>query len=291
MARRFIIRASCNENVLDDMTRLLKCAVFVALLAAPAAAQLTPLAEGGARSLALGRATTALDGDHWGLSNPAAWAGVDGITASVFASQAFGMPELRLGAATVALPVPYGVASAYARTYGFEDFRETVAGVGFARAFPVSPTRHVQVGVALRYTGIAIPDFGSRGAVGLSLGVLAEVMPGLAFGAQALNVNRPELSSFDPLESRLDAGLAFRAHDRALILLAASKDLDFPLSWRGGLEVQPVEVLRVRAGFGTEPARFSTGIGVQFLQIRADVAAEHHQVLGWTPAFEVAVSW
>lgn len=273
------------------MTRLLLCAAVVALVAAPAAAQLTPLAEGGARSLALGRATTALDHDPWGLYNPAAWAALERGSAAVFASQAFGMPELRLGAAAIAHPVPYGVASGYARTYGFDEFRETVLGVGFARAFPVSPTRTVQAGAALRYTGVSIPEFGSSGALGLSLGLLAEVVPGLTVGAHALNINRPELSRYDPLESRLDAGLAFRAHERGLLLLAVSKDLDFPLSWRGGLEVRPVDVLHVRAGFATEPVRFSAGVGITFLQIRADLAAERHDVLGWTPAFEVAVSW
>lgn len=266
--------------------------VFCCVLSAlPAAAQLVPLAEGNARALALGRATTALGGDVWGLYNPASWSTLQEGTVALFASQAFGMSELRVVSIAVAHPTPYGVASGYARTYGFEDFRESVFGVGFGHAFNLSATRQIHVGAALRYTSVMIPDFDSPGALGLSLGVLVEVMPGLNFGAHGLNINRPKLSSLDPLETRLDAGLSYRAHERALVVMGVSKDLDFPLSVRGGLEVQPVDVFFVRAGFSTEPTRFSTGVGVLFSMIRADLAIEHHEVLGWTPAFEVAFSW
>lgn len=263
-----------------------------ALSAMPASAQLVPLAEGNARALALGRATTAIEGDVWGLYNPASWATIEEGTVSLFASQAFGLSELRVVSLGLAHPTPYGVASGYARTYGFEDFRESVFGVGFGRSFSLSATRQIHVGAALRYTSVSIPEFNTPpGALGLSIGMLVEVMPGLNFGAHGLNINRPKFSDLDPLETRLDAGISYRAHERALVLLGVSKDLDYPLSVRGGLEVQPVDVFFVRAGFSTEPTSFSTGVGVLLSQIRADLAVGHHEVLGWTPAFEVTFSW
>jgi hypothetical protein len=271
--------------------RLFPIVFLTVLSSAHAAAQLVPLAEGGARSLALGRATVALADDVWGHYNPGAWATLTESTAGLFASQAFGMPEFRVVAAAVAYPTPYGVATGTARAYGFEDFRESLIGVGFGRAIRLSPTRHLRAGVALRHTSVAIPEFGSAGTLGLSAGVMVDVVPHLTFGAHVLNVNRPNLSSLDPLETRLDAGIAYRAHPQGLLLLAVSKDVDYPMSFRGGVEVQPVEVLLVRAGFGTEPARFSGGIGVVVSSISASVAAEHHYVMGWTPAFEFAVRW
>lgn len=271
------------------MRTLLLLAFLIA--APPATAQLVPLAEGGARALALGRAATALDGDAWGLYNPASWATLTEGAAGLYASQAFGLAELRLGAVTVAQPTALGVVSASARSYGFEDFRESVFGVGVGRALPLSATRWLHAGLALRYTHVAIPDFGSGGAVGLSGGILTEVVPGLTFGAHALNVNRPALSEADPLETRLDVGLAYRAHPDALVLVSASKDVDYPLAVRGGLEVQPIDELFLRAGFSTAPTRFSTGIGFALGSIRADVAVEHHEALGWSPAFELGARW
>jgi hypothetical protein len=257
----------------------------------PVMAQLAPLAEGGARAIALGRAAPALSGDVWALYNPASPAAIAEGSAALFVSQAFGMSELRVAAAAVAQPMRWGTTFVGARTFGFDDFRENVFGVGFARAFPVSPTRTVHAGLALRYTAVSIPEFVSTGVLGLSAGLLVEVMPGLHFGVQALNLNRPELSPHDPLESRMDAGLAFRATDAALIIAALSKDLDYPLSLQAGLEVQPVEVLFVRAGFSSEPSRLAGGFGLVAGRLRTDIAAEWHAVLGLTPALELSIRW
>lgn len=256
-----------------------------------ARAQLIPLAEGGARTLALGRAATALDGDVWAHYNPSSWAGLEGRAASAFASQAFGLSELRVGAVAYAEPTRYGTFAATARTYGFEDFRETYVGVGYARAVPLSASRVIHVGTSLGYTGVSITEYGSGGALGLSLGALMEVLPGLDFGFHAYNVNRPELTEFDPLRSGLSVGLAYRPVEPALVLFSVDKDVDFPVSFRGGVEVRPVDVLFLRTGFTTAPVRFSTGVGVAVGILRADVAAERHEVLGWTPAFGFGVQF
>ena len=273
-------------------TRLRGVALLTALLLPLAAhAQLVPLAEGGARALALGRAATALDGDAWGHYNPASWSTLPGRAGAAFASQAFGLSELRIGAVAFAEPTRFGTFAATARTYGFSDFRETSLGLGFARAIPVSATRAVHGGLHLRYYGVSIPDYGSAGALGLSLGALMEVVPGLRFGFLAQNVNRPGFSDLDPLQATLDVGLAYEPIEEALVLFSVAKDLDYPVSFRGGLEVRPVEELFLRAGFSTAPVRFSSGVGVAVGVLRADIAAERHEALGWTPAFGVGVQF
>ena len=275
---------------MNAVTRCL--ALCAALLVGPAAhAQLVPLAEGGARALALGRAATALEGDVWGHYNPASWATLPGRAGAAFASQAFWLSELRLGAVAVAEPTRWGTFAATARTYGFEDFRETHLGLGYGRALPVSASRVVHAGLHLRYHTVAISEFGSAGTLGVSLGALVEVVPNLQFGVLAQNVNRPQLSDLDPLQARLDVGLAYRPNPRALVVLAVSDDVDYPASFRGGIEVQPVDVLALRAGVTTAPVRFSAGIGVALGTLRADVAAERHDVLGWTPAFGLGVQF
>jgi hypothetical protein len=271
----------------------LRLAPFLTALLLPlgAHAQLVPLAEGGARALALGRAATALEGDAWGHYNPASWATLPGRAGAAFASQAFGLAELRVGALAVAEPTRFGTIAGTARTYGFSDFRETSVGLGFARSIPVSATRAVHGGLHLRYYAVSIPEYGSAGTLGLSLGALMEVVPGLQFGFLAQNVNRPGFSDLDPLQATLDVGLAYEPIEEALVLFSVAKDLDYPVSFRGGLEVRPVDELSLRAGFSTAPVRFTTGVGVAVGVLRADVAAERHEVLGWTPAFGVGVQF
>ncbi len=111
-----------------DSPKLSAALVSIGLLASPGAR--AQLAEVGARAMALGRAATALEGEVWGEFNPASWASLDRNTADLFASQAFGISELRIVALAAAAQTRYATLAANARTYGFEDYRETRIGLG-----------------------------------------------------------------------------------------------------------------------------------------------------------------
>lgn len=264
----------------------------VALFAASsAAAQVSPLAEGGARTLALGGAGVALDGDVWGMANPAGWAVLTRPGTALFASQAYGMEELRLLAAGAALPTRHGVLTLTGRTYGFEAFREDLFGAGIGRSLRLSPTRTLDFGLAVRRTAVRIPDFPGRTATGLSAGLRVEALPDLTLGAHVLNLNRPALSAHDPLHRRLDVGVAYRPDPRALLLLAASQDPRYPISPRAGIELAPAPALRLRAGVADAPRRLAAGVGFAVDGLRADVAVDRHETLGWTPAFEIGLQW
>lgn len=269
--------------------------------ALPARAQ---LAEGGARALALGRAATALDAEAWGEYNPAAWGALEGGTADLFASQAFGLSELRLVALAAAYPTPYAIVAGNARTYGGGDYRETRLGLGAARAVALSPTRTLGLGLQLQLHNVSIEGFGSASTVAVSAGAQVAVLPGLTAGLHARNVSRigrgEEDDRTSPLSTApaLSVGLAYRAGPRALVLLDAHKDLDFPLALRAGVEARVVDVLALRAGVqtgldgsGAVPTRLSAGVGVFAGPLRADVAVERHEALGLTPAVSVGITF
>ncbi len=262
------------------------------------------LAEGGARALALGRAGTALEGEVWGEFNPAAWATLERNTADVFASQAFGISELRVVALAVAAPTQYATFAANARTYGFANYRETRIGLGAARGLPLSASRRIHVGVSAHLHSIAIDGFGSTTTISASLGAQVDVLPNLRAGLHARNISRigrsEEADLVSPLSSApaLAAGLAYRASDRAIVVLDAEKDLDFPVAIRAGIEVWAIDILALRGGFttglssdGGAPARLSGGIGVRSGMIRADITAEYHETLGLTPSVSIGVEF
>ena len=69
------------------------------LAARPASAQQALSMEGGARVAALAGAGTALPGSAWGWGNPAGPATLGERAVSFYATQGFGLSELRLGAA------------------------------------------------------------------------------------------------------------------------------------------------------------------------------------------------
>lgn len=266
--------------------------LLMSLGAWPAAGQSTLSMEGGARAAALGGAATALPEDAWGFANPAAWATLSGRAVSFFATQAYGLEEMRLGAALAVEPTRVGAFAAGARTFGFEDFRETHFTLGFARGFSLGTPQRLHAGLTLRYMQTALGgDYGSAGVLGVSLGTLAALTPDLWLGFHATNLNAPELEGGEELPRTLALGLSYTATDRLRVLVDGFKDVDYPVSVRAGLELLPVEALALRAGVATQPTRFSAGVGLRLGLLQADLAAEQHQDLGWTPAAALGLRW
>lgn len=272
--------------------------ILVALLAVPAvSAQTTLSMEGGARVAALGGAGAALPGDAWGHANPASWGTLEGRAVAFYATEGFGLAELRLGALRYAEPTAWGTFAAGARTFGASAFRETVFTLGYGHGLRLGTTRRLYVGAAARYFRIALGErsdgasYGSADAVGLTIGALVRPLPRLVIGVAAANVNGPSYTHGSPLPQTLAVGLAYQATRRLLVVADAFKDIDFPLSVRAGLEVIPVEVLALRTGVATAPARITAGVGLRLRRLRACLAAERHETLGWTPAAGLAVQW
>ncbi len=275
------------------MRPLLACALALAL-AWPAHAQ---YAEGGARTLALGRAGVALGAHAWGHTNPAAWSGLAERRAALQASQAFGVSELRLGALSAAAPTSVGTVALAARTYGFSERRETRVTLGLGRPLALSATRRLDLGVALGVETASVQGYDSETAVLLDLGVQGEVLPGLRAGLAGRNLlalardDESDLRQSAATVPGLTVGLAYAPSDRATLVLDADQDLDFGLSVRAGAEVTVVPALALRVGVSSEPVRFSGGAGVQSGPLRADLAVELHETLGLTPAFGIEVSF
>lgn len=261
----------------------------LSLFALPVSAQTSM--EAGARAAALGGAATALEGNAWGQANPATWATLPGRAVSFLATEAFGLEALRLGGAQYVEPTRLGAFAADVRAFGFEQYRETYAGLGYARSFAFDSVRALAVGVNAQYARVAIEGFGGAGAAAVSAGWLARVRPDVVVGFHATNLNRAAWAGGEALPRTFALGLAYQPLPAFQVLLDVYKDLDFPASIRGGLEVLPVPVLALRAGVATEPVRFTAGAGLRLGRIAADVAAERHEALGWTPGVSFGLRW
>ena len=249
-------------------------------------------AEGGARVLGLGRAGVALSG-AWGHTNPAAWSGLAERRAGAQVSQAFGLSELRLAAASAATPTPFGTAALSARTYGFSERRETRVLVGFGRPVALSTTRRLDVGLSVGVETASVEGYDSHTDVLLNVGVQGDVLPGLRAGLSGRNLLGLARDDDDDLRQSaatvpgLTVGVAYSPSERATVVLDADQDLDFGLSVRAGAEVFVVPAFALRAGVSTEPVRFTAGAGFRSGSLRADLAVESHETLGLTPAVGV----
>ena len=264
--------------------------ILVLLLGCPAQGRAQTSIDSGARAAALGGAGTALSHEATGYANPAVWATFSGRAVSFFASEAFGLSALRLGAVAYVAPTRLGAIALGARTFGFEDFREVHLQGGFARGFRLGTTRRFLGGVSLRYHHVAIPNYGRAGTLAVGVGGLVALWPSVQVGFHAANIQGPKLAG-QTLARSLALGLAYTPMEQVLIVIDTYKDVRFPLSVRAGIEVQPIEALLLRAGAATAPARITAGAGLHLGKLQAAVAGERHEVLGWSPAVSFGLRW
>lgn len=246
---------------------------------------------GNARADALGNSTTAAASATGVHANPAARATATDITAAFYARQSFGLSALRYGASHTTIPFDWGSVSAGASTFGFEDYREVHLSAGYARSVSFGTSRSAHFGVTTRYYHTSIAGFGSASTLGINVGVLLRLLRSLHLGAHATNVNGASLVTDEPLPRTLAVGLRYRALKQMRVTIDVFKDVRFPTAVRGGIEVHPVPILALRAGITTAPVRFMGGAGVRLGPIRADVAAEQHRELGWSPSVSLTVYW
>ena len=265
--------------------------VLAALQAAPILAQSSYDRYGSARSSALGYAATALAGDAGSHVNPALRALHAQPVAVVFARESFGLSPLRYGTAHVALPLNGVVASGGAGTFGFSDYRELHVNLGAARSVQLGTTRSLHLGLNLRYHHLRIPDYGRGGALAVNAGIAAEVLPPLLLGAHATNLLGAALASTIPVPQTLAVGLGYLASPDVWVLADVVKDLDAPVSLRGGLEILLLDLLALRTGVATQPRRWTAGTGVAVGGLSADLAAERHPELGWSPSAALTIRW
>lgn len=245
----------------------------------------------GARELSMGSASTALQQSRWAMfSNPALMSR-DERSASFFGVRYFGFSEITDMAFSLSYPTKIGVLGAGAHRYGFELYNESRIRLGYKNSI-----LGFHYGFILNYSHVA-QDItgGSAGALGVDLGIAAPILPTLWFGAKATNVNQPEYGSLnnEKLPRDLSIGLYYRLSEVALFSADLYKDVQFPLSYRGGVEVTVIGALVGRAGITTEPRTFSAGFGYEGAFWSANVAVQRHKerVLGYSPALDFQITW
>jgi hypothetical protein len=117
------------------------------------------------------------------------------------------------------------------------------------------------------------------------------VVPTLTFGVHGTNLFGARLSDGADLPKTLAVGLSYEAAESIHVVADAFKDIDFPLSLRAGIELRPVPFVAFRAGAASAPIRLTLGTGVAVGGLRAGIAAERHDELGWSPSASVQVLW
>ncbi len=243
----------------------------------------------GAREISLGQATSALKDSRWAVfANPALLSN-SSSQAGFYGLRNYGFAEITDVAAFGSMPSSFGVTALGFHRYGDNLFSETRFKLGYKNVW-----EQLHFGATLNYNHISFGGvYGSGGALSLDLGLASEITEQLWIGAKATNLSRSSYefsTDEEDLATDLSIGLSYHLEEQALLIVDVVKDVRFPVSYRGGLEVVIVEGFLGRVGITTEPLTYSFGFGYgkDFWEI--NVAVQQHYALGLSPGFDLLIN-
>jgi len=219
--------------------------------------------------------------------NPAGIAGLKQMEAGAFVERRFLLQQLNYATVAFATPFKHGkhFAGFDAGGFGFGGYSESRIGLTYATTL----FERLSIGAKINYTRFAIPDYGAKSALFADVGINCILSKHISVGFSISNATRSELlrDLDEKIPTTIDAGLAYQLSDKVLIVADVEKQVNFPVSFRGGVEYAVAKFLRVRAGASTQPVTLNAGFGVNVKALNIDFANTFHQYLGYTPSLSL----
>ncbi|MCC6866502.1 MAG: hypothetical protein IT280_10130 [Ignavibacteria bacterium] len=248
------------------------------------------LIEIGAKPIALGGAFTSLANNSNAVYyNPAGLSQLPFREVSIFYSPApFGIKELANGSINYIEPTKYGAFGLSAKTYGFELYKEITVTASYSNNYK----KKIYYGANFNYYNLKIQNYGSAATFGIDIGGLAYLTDFLRWGFTAFNLNRPKIGTQDDkLPQVYRTGISVQPRYDLNFLLDVEKDTRYTTSIKAGVEYSLYDMIDIRAGIGTEPTKFSGGIGLYYSIFEIDYGFYNHQDLGLTHQGTITINF
>ena len=241
-------------------------------------------ANAGARGLAMGDASVTFRDINSIFSNQAGLGFLTELSGTVFGESRFLVPEIKLIHGGFAYPTPSGTFGINLSYYGYDQYNEQKIGIAYARKL----LDELTIGAQIDYISTRIQEYGNSSNFTFELGVQAQLLEVFRIGAHVFSPVRIKITEEDIIPTIIKIGAAWEGSEKVLISAEVEKDIDFPVSFKAGLEYLVVDQLALRAGVSTEPVQNSFGIGLYLGGLRIDLATAYHQVLGFTPSIGIS---
>jgi len=238
----------------------------------------------GARSAALGHASSSLI-DIWGsYNNQAALAFLEKAEVGALYENRFLLPEMATQALAFAAPVKsFGTFGVNFYRFGSTNYNENKVGFAYARTF--GPRFSAGIQFNLHYIQFGDAYYGNLITATGELSFLVKVTDDWHLSAHVFNPTRTPLAEFnrEKIATILRLGTSYRFSEKLLSVLELSHDILFEPTFRAGLEYQLADPVVARLGISTNPVAPSFGLGIQLKGFQFDAAAQWHQFLGFGP--------
>lgn len=239
----------------------------------------------GSRSAGLAHTSVCLD-DVWSyFHNPGAAASIKTITAGAYYETRFLTKELQTQAIAIAIPLKKGVLTSGAQFFGYEQYRNTRAGLGYALAL----SEIFQLGIQGNLQALKLGNnYGSTISGTMEAGLLVKLNEKWQIGLSVLNFSRQKINPLnDRFATVLRGGFIYKASKKVNILGEVEKQVITPVSFKGAIEYTPIDQLFLRIGAHSGPMEFAFGIGYKNKGFTIDLHSQYHPVLGWSPGFGI----
>ena len=254
-----------------------------------------------ARATGMNDAFVAVANDVWAsYYNPAGLARIDNYQVASAVQRPFNQTFFSNAFVGAAVPINnrYGNMSISFETYGVHYDGQDLSSemtTSFSHGFYLLNDVHssLSVGYSLKHyywdlgESVSGIELGSAGTFGMDVGLQASLYERTFVGVYVYNINAPTLGSETKRElpQRLVIGAAYRPVSGLLTSIAFDKTLGFDMQIHGGMEYYPVQWLALRVGAGTDPNRFSAGLGLNYKGAHLDYSFMTHPVLPETHKF------
>ncbi len=242
----------------------------------------------GARNSGVGGASVTL-GDHYSLFNNVGGLGrVENHHVFGGYQNRFGITEFQVIGAGAIYHSEIGNAGVGFYKFGDDLFSQQRFHLAIGNKFQL-----VSLGIGADLIQYNISSVGTKRAIALEFGGIAEITPQLFFGAHIFNLNQVDLvkETGEKVPTVMKGGLSYRPNEELYINVEVEKDLDFDEIIKAGIEYQVVENVFVRTGISTQPFLSAFGAGFHPKKLRFDYAYTNDSNLGAIHEVSLAYSF
>lgn len=239
-----------------------------------------------APALGFGGAAIAYPGLESGLHNDAQLGFARGWGLSAASAIPFGITDWKTGAASACIGLKgssgMGLDIVFSGTIYYSEQRTRLA---FGRKLG----EKIMLGISADILHVSASGYGGTTKLTGGLGVLAHPLPQFWIGAAIRNPFLQKIGE-DPVPSILRIGACWEPSGLFRLVAETEKYLERPPQTKVGFEYRPGDLLTIRAGIRSTPARAAFGVGLRLKKhLRIDLGSEWHPVLGLTTA--LMISW
>jgi hypothetical protein len=229
--------------------------------------------------------------DVWSVSsNQAGIAFTEKPTIAIYHEQRFMIKELNLSSFAAVVPVRYGYFGTQLTYFGYSKYHELKAGLAYA----LKLNKKLSAAIQLNYFSTFIPTSESKyQQINFECGLMFKLNENFMSGFHVFNPIPEKRTQNNEIMIPTNAQLGFAYNIRKIVTMTAETEAGYDIEpiYKFGLEYFPVKLLALRMGISSGSINYSFGLGYILRRFQTNIAFTNHEVLGFTPHFDISFSF